>query len=105
MGLLVATSGCPRMAVFKPMARFHLPLSSEEETILRAAGYCLLQQFFADGIADPARVFDKLAKIYQQANIVNFNSAKGIKSVSQKDSALNAVIQLDTFTMTLPDVI
>jgi hypothetical protein len=28
MGLVMASSGCPRTAVFRPMARFHLPFSS-----------------------------------------------------------------------------
>jgi len=32
MGLVMASSGCPRTAVFRPMARFHLPVSSESET-------------------------------------------------------------------------
>ena len=28
IGLIMASSGCPRTAVFRPMARFHLPFSS-----------------------------------------------------------------------------
>ena len=34
MGLVIATSGCPHTRFFKPMARFHLPLADEEETIM-----------------------------------------------------------------------
>ncbi|MCZ6635541.1 MAG: hypothetical protein O7G87_19235, partial [bacterium] len=37
MGLVMATSGCPHTAIFKPMARFHLPFSTAEETIYRVA--------------------------------------------------------------------
>ena len=33
MGFTIATSGCPHTAFFKPMARFHLPLATAEETI------------------------------------------------------------------------
>jgi hypothetical protein len=36
MGLLMAISGCPMTAFFKPMARSHLPFASTEETIWRA---------------------------------------------------------------------
>ena len=46
MGLVIATSGCPHTAFFKPMARFHLPFSSEEETMYRATSMYLLAQYF-----------------------------------------------------------
>ena len=46
MGLVIATSGCPHMVYFRPMARFHVPLADEEETIYRAASMYLLAQFF-----------------------------------------------------------
>ena len=46
MGLIMATSGCPHTSFFKPMARFHLPFASEEETIYRAASMYLLAQYF-----------------------------------------------------------
>ena len=41
MGLIMASSGCPRTAVFRPMARFHLPFSSESETAYRVAAMYL----------------------------------------------------------------
>ena len=46
MGLIMASSGCPRTAVFRPMARFHLPFSSESETAYRVAAMYLLAQHF-----------------------------------------------------------
>ena len=46
MGLLIATSGCPYTQFFKPMARFHLPLASQAETVFRATASYLLAQFF-----------------------------------------------------------
>ena len=42
MGLVMATSGCPHTAYFKPMARFHLPLASSAETIYRSASMYLM---------------------------------------------------------------
>ena len=46
MGLVIAGSGCPHTAFFKPMARFHLPFANEEETIYRATSSYLLAQYF-----------------------------------------------------------
>ena len=46
MGLIMASSGCPRTAVFRPMARFHLPFSNESETAYRVAAMYLLAQHF-----------------------------------------------------------
>ena len=31
LGLVIATCGCPHTVFFKPMARFHLPLSTEDQ--------------------------------------------------------------------------
>ncbi len=46
MGLIMASSGCPRTAVFRPMARFHLPFSNESETAYRVAAMYLVAQHF-----------------------------------------------------------
>jgi len=45
MGLVLATSGCPHTAFFRPMARFHTPMSSVEETVYRATSMYLLGQW------------------------------------------------------------
>ena len=36
LGLVMATSGCPHMSFFRPLARYHVPLADMELTILRA---------------------------------------------------------------------
>ena len=46
LGLYMATSGCPVLARFKPMARYHLPFATPEETLFRSAGAYLLAQYF-----------------------------------------------------------
>jgi len=46
MGLIMATSGCPKTAYLKPMARFHLPLASEDEAVYRVTSMYLLAQYF-----------------------------------------------------------
>lgn len=63
-GIVMATSNCPVMNFLKPMARFHLPFSSVEETTARSTSLFLLSQYFE---YKKGRVksfdFDKLKKI------------------------------------------
>lgn len=103
MGLVMATSGCPHMAFLKPMARYHLPLATEEETIFRAASTYLLAQYFRqkNGLSTD---FDMvgLKKIYGEIRIINTAMASRLRTVIAQDSAVNAVILLDLFAKTLP---
>lgn len=103
MGLVMATSGCPHMAFLKPMARYHLPLATEEETIFRAASTYLLAQYFRHKHA-LSTDFDMvdLKKIYGEIRIVNVAMTSRLRTVIAQDSAVNAVILLDIFAKTLP---
>jgi hypothetical protein len=106
LGLIIATSGCPHTAYFKPMARFHLPLASEENTIYRAAGMYLLAQFFLrkeGSVSDPGLA--GLRRIYENLHQVNLYIARRLKSATVTDSSVNAIVLLDSFTSTLPYVI
>ena len=106
MGLLFATSSCPYTNYLKPMARFHLPLATEGETIYRAAGMYLLAQYFIkrEGKDGELRL-SGLSKIYRDLHQVNIGIAERIKSFAQTDSSTNAVIILDTFASIMPFVI
>ncbi len=106
LGLLFATSGCPHTNYMKPMARFHLPLATEEDTIFRAAGMYLLAQFFLkrDG-AEADLELVGLTEIYKNLHVVNTHIAERIKSIAITDSSTNAVIILDTFANIMPFVI
>ena len=46
VGIIMPCSGCPHLAVFRPMARFHLPVGSLAETIYRSTSMYMLAQFF-----------------------------------------------------------
>ena len=103
MGLVIATCGCPHTAYFKPMARFHLPLASEEETIFRATSMYLLAQYYLKKeyrIADFE--FEGLTRIYQNMQIVNFAIAERLRAATMTDSSINAIILLDSYAQTLP---
>jgi len=106
LGLLIATSSCPRTDFLKPMARYHLPLSSEEETIYRATSMYLLAQYFR---RQKGFEFDLelkgLAAFYHDLAIINQAMALRLRDLSSKDSTVNALILLDLFVKALPSTI
>jgi hypothetical protein len=103
MGLLMACSDCPLTAFFKPMARFHLPFASTEETIWRATSSYLLAQYFLklEGKA-PDIHFKGLSAIYQEIQKVNFAFAQRLREACEQDSMVNAIILLDLFAKSMP---
>ena len=106
LGLLFATSGCPHNNFLKPMARFHLPLASEEETIFRAAGMYLLAQYYLQKESKESGLeLTGLTEIYDNLHLINKMIAQRIRSVVNSDSSVNAVILLDMFTNLEPFVI
>lgn len=106
MGLVMATSGCPHTAFFKPMARFHLPFASKEETIYRATSMYLLAQYFLKMEGQKADLeLQGLAKIYHNMQIVNNSVTERLRAATRTDSTVNAVILLDIYAKTLPLII
>jgi len=106
LGLAMATSSCPRTAFFKPMARFHLPLASEEETIFRATATYMLSQYFVNkqgGEADFSMA--GLEDIYLKIQEVNLGMAKRLRRAAKTDSPINAIVLLDMYAKALPYVI
>ena len=94
------------MACFKPMARFHLPLATPEETLFRSSSMYLLAQYFLKNDGQEGELgFDGLTRIYENLHLLNLSLAKRIKSAISNDSSVNAVIILDVFTQTMPSVI
>jgi hypothetical protein len=106
LGLLFPTSGCPHTAFFKPMVRFHLPLSTREDTVFRVTGMYLIAQYFLE--QEGGTVDFKLAglrTLYDNMHQVNKNITERLRSASITDSSINAVILLDMFTHAVPIVI
>ena len=103
MGLVIATSGCPHTTFFKSMARFHLPLADEDETICRVTSMYLLTQYFLMNEGKPADfVLKGLMELYDNMHIINTTIAKRLRAASKTDSAVNAIVLLDIFTSVLP---
>lgn len=106
IGLVMATSGCPHMAFFKPMARFHLPFASAEETVYRATSMYMLAQYFRHKAGKGADLDLKgLQEIYKNIEVVNGAVAKRLRAATEADSAINAIILLDIYTKAIPVVI
>lgn len=107
LGLISATSGCPHTVYLKPMARFHLPFASEEETIYRAVSMYLLARYFQQGESDTLDVrLEGLTTIYRHLQIVNAAIARRLRAAAQEgDAAVNAIILLDMYAKALPAVI
>ena len=106
MGLVMATSGCPHTVFFKPMARFHLPLASTEETIYRATSMYMLAQYFLknkEEVVDLA--FDGLKEIYHNMQLLNTAFAERLRDATEKDSSINAIVNLDMYAKAMPYVI
>jgi Domain of unknown function (DUF6901) len=101
-GVIMATSDCPIMDFFKPMARFHLPFSSVEETTVRTASMYLLGQYFkCKGRNDIKIDFKTLENRYGQVKLVNEGIIKRISSVSTQDADKNAIVTLHSISLFL----
>ncbi len=98
-GLIMATSGCPHMNFLRPMARFHLPFSTFEETIIRTMSIFLLSETIHPAKpGEDCSPFKKLEEHYHQVNTVNMEFIQRIRSAKQGgDAGENALVILDSF--------
>ncbi len=106
IGLIGATSGCPHLAFFRPMARFHLPFATEEETLCRAFSFHLMGQYIHGGGDGQEPIsLEGLCRHYEAAALVNQGMADRIRAAFTKDAVVNAIVILDTFAQAAPCVI
>jgi len=102
MGLVSAVSGCPHTSFFRPMARFHLPFATPEETLFRSTGSYLLVEYLRQRQGEaPNYDMAGLQAIYDQVSEVNRSVAERLRAASRTDSALNAIVQLDYYAQGL----
>ncbi len=106
-GMIMATSNCPVMNFLKPMARYHLPFSTSEETIVRSISIYLLTQYvIAKKRGQPDLSLENLERAYSMVQKVNRGICSRITTAIQEgrgqgDAANNAVVILDTFSQLL----
>lgn len=103
IGLVLASSGCPQTAVFRPMARFHLPFASELETTYRVASmYLLAQHFGVQEGRSPDVALKDLALVYRGVHQVNVGLVQRLRAATNEDAIVNAVVLLDVYTSLVP---
>lgn len=103
IGLLLASSDCPHAAHFRPLARFHLPLATEAETIYRVVTAFAMAQFMRrqaglDGAVD----LDGLVRLYGDLETVNTALAARLKAAGQDGSVARSLMEWDVFAGMFP---
>jgi len=97
-GLLLASSGCPRTAPLRPMARFHLPFADARETVYRVISTYLFAQHHRRRRGLPIdSTYAGLQQIYECLEEVNRGLAKRLRAALTTDSGANAIVVLDNF--------
>jgi hypothetical protein len=102
-GLIMATSGCPSLEKLKPLARFHLPFATSDETVFRVMGAYLLAQYIRQKEGgDPDWDLRYLESMYDSIREVNKHVVERLKNIEAlRDASLNALINLDCFAINI----
>ncbi len=101
-GLVTATSTCPAMVFLKPMARFHLPFASIEESITRIAAYYLLGQYFERKMGNCVDMELKTLDEYiEKVALVDEGIIGRLRDVTEKDADKNAFAMLHSMATML----
>jgi hypothetical protein len=101
-GLIMSTSDCPNMNFLKPMARFHMPFASMEETVFRAVSTYLLEQYFAHKKGEEVDIkLTGLLNRYKEVEKVNIGISNRLRAVTDGDADRNALSLLDSLAQVL----
>ncbi|HCR80524.1 MAG TPA: hypothetical protein DIW42_13355, partial [Alcanivorax sp.] len=92
-------SDCPHTRFLRPMALFHLPVSTETETLTRAAGFFLLQRYLAkrDNPELPLNLED-MDRAYRNLGELNRCFVRRFRHPDGSDAPINAMILLHVLT-------
>jgi len=98
VGLIGASSGCPHLSFYRPMARYHSPFADEQETLYRVLSMFTMNAMFAGRAPD----FTDLAQLMDAVSEVNVAMAERIRAGFDRDAMINAIVTLDFFAMNVP---
>jgi hypothetical protein len=101
LGLLMATSGCPIMDFFRPMARFHLPFSSVEESIFRIVAMYMLRQYYRRRPDERSDPLEEIRTHYSLVQLVNAGMLERIRNITALDADKNALVTLTSLAQIL----
>jgi hypothetical protein len=103
IGLLMAISDCPRAAFFRPMARFHLPMATETETIYRAVTTYAMAQFIRRQAGLEGAVDLKgLSDIYAKMGEVDTSLSNRLKAAGKVGAISKSLMEWDVFAEMFP---
>jgi hypothetical protein len=91
MGLILATSACPILNRMRPLAHTHQPFPGETEMVYRMVTMHLLDCFLHGATPD----LDGLTEMFADIDKLNLAFAKRIKSATQRDASINALVVLN----------
>ena len=102
LGLLMATSGCPIMDFLRPLARFHLPFASIEESVFRSVTAYLLRQYFLNDENKKADFeLNNIIHHYNVVKQVNRGILDRVRYVGERDADKNAIVTLNSLSQIL----
>ena len=98
MGFIMASSECPHFKFLRPLAKYHLPFSSIEETLFRTTSLYLLEQHLNEirGYEFSYKL-DGLRERYKEIEAVNKGISERIHTISKGDASKNAIVCLNIF--------
>lgn len=94
-GLIMASSSCPHLDWLRPLARFHLPFASIDETLFRVLSLQLLTEFFAHDRHESRNSKELIQKKYEAVGILNRAFIQRIRAYCSGDADKNAIAALD----------
>lgn len=100
-GVVMASSGCPHLDWFRPLARFHLPFADMDETLFRALSVQLVDDYM-HGRQDMQASAERLRNRYLNVEKVNHAFVNRIRSYCNADADKNAMAALDVFVQMFP---
>lgn len=102
MGIIMATSGCPSLDILRPMAWFHLPFASVDESLFRSSSTYLLRQYFQAQIGGkPDFLLDRIKDHYLNIERVNHGMLERIRHATVLDADRNAIVVLNSLAQIL----
>lgn len=95
-GLVCSLSDCPHTRPLRAMGTFHLPIASDQETLVRAAAFFLLKRYLEHLRDATVRVdLAEMESTYKNLKILNRGLAERFRGDGSSDAAINAIVLLD----------
>ncbi|MGK7913590.1 MAG: hypothetical protein AB4050_19220 [Synechococcus sp.] len=97
-GLIMASSSCPHFQWLKPLARFHLPFASFEETLFRSMSSCTLSELIKHKtVRDIDEICDLVKHRYEQLAIINAALIERIGHIGKGEADRNAIVTFHSY--------